>query len=225
MDTIAFGIGLVVGMVGAAAAIEIGQKWLTKKKITTNLTHFWSISEIDGPVVAAKEIEGVNFPAGTRIVTAAEPDAQTAKRCKVRINKDVDANFVVGSNRALILSGALKPGTAALWTVDEEMIAALKSEFDNLWQGGSAVPENMTINEALAKSEGEVKVRGLVSLVTKYKDDYHILQISEEGGASVGILVDSFPEGIVGKAIEVVGTVDPFYGGGVIRPRQIRVVQ
>ncbi len=225
MDTIAFGIGLVVGMVGAAAAIEMGQKWLTKKKVTTNLTHFWSVSEIDGPVVAAKEIEGVNFPAGTHIVTAAEPDSEITKRCKVRINGEVDANFIVGSNRALILSGVLKPGTAALWTVDEEMIAALKNEFEHLWQGGSAAPESVTINEALAKGEGDIKVRGTVSLVTKYKDDYHILQISEEGGASVGILVDSFPEGITGKVIEVVGTIDPSYGGGVIRPHQIKIVQ
>jgi hypothetical protein len=225
MEAITFSFGIVIGIIGAAAAIEISQRWRTKKKSSTSLAHFWSISEIRDAVVVAKSLEGANLPAGTRVVCATEPSLEISSKCKVRINSDADANFAAGKTTALVFSGEISNGTAAISTVDEGLVASLNAEFERLWSKGTPLPENMSINDALSKHDGEVKIRGQVSLVTKFKDDQHMLQISEEGGASVGVLVDSFPEGIIGKTIEVVGTMDPVYGGGVLIPRQIRIIQ
>ncbi|MDD5502596.1 MAG: hypothetical protein PHH26_03930 [Candidatus Thermoplasmatota archaeon] len=225
MEVITFSVGIVIGIIGTAAAIEISQRWITKKKSSTGLAHFWSISEIPNPVVVAKSLEGASLPAGTRVVCATEPPQEILSKCKVRINPDADANFAAGKSTALVFSGGLSSGTAAISTVDEVLVASLNAEFEMLWDKGTPIHETLSINEALSKHDGEVKIRGQVSLVTKFKDGQHILQISEEGGASVGVLVDSFPEGITGKTIEVIGTMDPIYGGGVLRPRQVRIIQ
>ena len=225
MEVITFSVGIIIGILAAAAAIEISQRWITKKKSNTELAHFWSISEIPGPVVVAKSLDGASIPEGVRVVCADEPSAEQSRRFKIRINPNADANFAAGKGMALIFSGPISQGSAAISTVDEVLVASLTAEFERLWENGTSLPQPLSINEVLSKRDGEAKIRGQVSLVTKFKEGQHILQISEEGGASVGILVDSFPEGIVGKTIEATGAMDPIYGGGVFVPRQIRIVQ
>lgn len=225
MEVITLSVGIVIGILCTAAAIEISQRWKPKKKSDTGLAHFWSASEVPDPVVVAKSLECAILPAGTRAVCAIDPPEEISNRYRVRINPEADANFIAGKSMALVFSGQISQGTAAVSTVDETLVASLNAEFEHLWEKGAPLPETLSINEALSKHDGEVKVRGKVDLVTKFKDDYHILQISEDGGASVGVLVDSYPEGIVGKTIEVIGTMDQVYGGGVLKPRQIRTLQ
>lgn len=216
MDIIALGIGLVIGALFAATAFELSQRWRPRERKLTNITHIWSISEIENPLIVAQSIEGIKIPEGARIVTA-QPLNQ--KGLHLRINNDVDMNFIVGTNRALILSGAFRPGTAAMWTVDEDIISSLKSEFEKLWEKGEELIEEVQLSDALAMRGGNIKTMGEVSDVIPYREGLFLIRITD-GTFSVPVFADSFPQDIIGKRIEVTGSIE----GGMIKPKRIRIL-
>jgi len=51
----------------------------------------------------------------------------------VKEHSGLRGNFIVGDDRALILSGPVKQGEVAFWTVEEEIVRKLNQEFNEMW--------------------------------------------------------------------------------------------
>ena len=53
---------------------------------------------------------------------------------KVKQSKQIMGNYILGDDRALILSGPVKENEVGFWTIDKEIVKTLHQEFDTTWQ-------------------------------------------------------------------------------------------
>jgi hypothetical protein len=142
MDLISLLIGFVIGIIAATMAIEFGMRKppeSTTFQSTARLTSLWSVSEIKKPRVVAEYIDDVELPKDAKVVFKDCKNMRTLKDVEAKRNPNVKANFVVGEDRALILSGYLKEGELGIWVIDPSIIKKLEMEFDRLWKEGLEV--------------------------------------------------------------------------------------
>lgn len=133
MDIIAFIIGFILGVIVVGIAIEIGIKKVTNVTPSSKHTNKWSISEISNPKIMAEYLTDVDIPKDSKVIVNKYLDKNMLVGLDVKEHSGIKGNFIVGADRALILSGPLKKDEVAIWTVEEEIVKKLNQEFDEMW--------------------------------------------------------------------------------------------
>ena len=175
-------------------AIELG--WRKEEAPETcKVAKRWSIKEIKNPLVVAEKIK-MEMPEGARMVVAVE----TPYSKKAKVNPNAKGNFIIGDDRALIFSGEIREDQLAFWTIDENIMRALRNQFYKLWEERE---EKKVVSKEVPK-KGGVTIRGLVRAVVPFRDRY-LVRLSYEGGVT-GILINERLD-LEGRKIEVEGEV------------------
>lgn len=198
-------IGFLIGIVAAGFAVELGLKKFFAPPEASKLTRVWSLKEMGSPLIAATRIDGIQVPTNARLVTAQNFPGQR-DGFELRTNPETGANFAVDANqpRALIFLDGVRPGSLAVWSVDERLIERLRSEFHRLWSRSTDYVERVSLAEIPRKSNATVETHGVVQSVVPYRGSY-LLRLQDEGD-TVGVLVErDLP--LAGKRVHVTGIV------------------
>jgi hypothetical protein len=134
MDVAAFIIGLIVGVITIGIAIEIGMRRVNKNQPTTRPTHKWSIEEIANPRIIAENMGVLELPKNAKIVVNEYENGAILKGVEVKQHPGIRGNFILGDDRALILSGPIKQDELGIWTVEKEMLEKLNRYFNDSWE-------------------------------------------------------------------------------------------
>lgn len=133
MDIIALIIGFIIGVIVVGIAVEIGIKKVTSATPSSKHTKKWSISEISNPKIMAEYLSDVDIPKNSKVIVNKYADKNMLAGLDVKEHNGIKGNFIVGDDRALILSGPLKKDEVGFWTVEEEIVKKLNQEFDEMW--------------------------------------------------------------------------------------------
>jgi hypothetical protein len=82
-------------------------------------------------LVVAEGIREVTLPEDSMVVCR----EAVAGLKNLRVHENVQNNFAVGTDRALIFSSQIQPGVFAIWTTNTKIIKRLTAEFNKLWYG------------------------------------------------------------------------------------------
>jgi hypothetical protein len=155
MDVISLIIGFIIGVVLVGLAIEIGSKKTTQVTSASKKAKSWSISEISNPKIMAEYLLDIELPKNSKVIVNACKNKQVLAGLDVREHKGIKGNFVVGDDRALILSGPVRKDGVGFWTVEKEIVEKLNQEFDSKWAEGEKIePEKNQYSKAFS---GKVK--------------------------------------------------------------------
>ena len=133
MDIISLIIGFIFGVIVVGTAIEIGTKKTTNAAPSSKHTNKWNISEISNPKIMAEYLSDVELPKDSKVIVNKYADKNMLAGLDVKEHTGIKGNFIVGEDRALILSGPIKKDEVAFWTVEEEIVKKLNQEFDEMW--------------------------------------------------------------------------------------------
>jgi hypothetical protein len=139
MDIISLVIGFAIGMVIMGLAIELGFKKPSRSNPASRQTDKWSIAEIANPRIMAEYLGDVDLPADSKLLVKRYKDDAMFQGLEVRKHSGVRGNFILGDDRALILSGPIKKDEVGFWTVEKEIVDNLNDEFERMWRQGSRV--------------------------------------------------------------------------------------
>jgi hypothetical protein len=134
MDVVAFIIGLIIGVVAVGFAIEIGMRRVSKAQPATRPTHKWSIAEITNPRIIAENMGAIDLPKDAKIVVNEYPDKAMFEGMEVKHHPGIRGNFILGDDRALILSGPIQQEELGIWTVEKDMLEKLNKYFEDSWE-------------------------------------------------------------------------------------------
>jgi hypothetical protein len=147
MDIVAFIIGLIIGVITIGVAIEIGMRRVNKAQPATRPTHKWSIAEIANPRIIAENLGAIELPKNAKIVVNEYENGMTLKGIEVKQHSGIRGNFILGDDRALILSGPIKPDELGIWTVEKEMLEKLNKYFNDSWEKATPLIDDEQHNE------------------------------------------------------------------------------
>ena len=133
MDIVALVIGFIFGVLVIGIAFEIGIKKVTNATPSSKHTNKWSISEISNPKIMAEYLSEVDLPKDSKIIVNKYADKNILEGLDVKEHTGIKGNYIVGEDRALILSGPIKKDEVAFWTIEEEIVKKLNQEFDEMW--------------------------------------------------------------------------------------------
>jgi hypothetical protein len=134
MDVVAFIAGLIIGVIAIGLAIELGMRRINKAEPATRPTHKWSIAEIANPRIIAENMGAIELPRNAKVVVNEFQDGSMLKGIEVKQHSGIRGNFILGDDRALILSGAIKQDELGIWTVEKEMLEKLNKYFNDSWE-------------------------------------------------------------------------------------------
>jgi hypothetical protein len=147
MDVIAFIIGLIIGVVTVGLAIEIGMRRVNKTEPATRPTHKWSIAEIENPRIIAENMGAIELPKNAKIVVNEYENGAMLKGIEVKQHSGIRGNFILGDDRALILSGPIKQDELGVWTVEKDMLEKLNKYFNDSWEKATPMIDDEQDNE------------------------------------------------------------------------------
>ncbi|MBU0496425.1 MAG: hypothetical protein KKC68_06425 [Candidatus Thermoplasmatota archaeon] len=133
MDVIGFIVGFILGVIVVALAIELGMRRSHTQQPTSRPTHTWSIDEIQNPRIIAESLGAIKLPKNARVVVNRYQDKDVLKGIEVKEHPGIRGNYIVGDDRALILSGALAPNALGVWTIEKSMLEKLNGYFEDSW--------------------------------------------------------------------------------------------
>jgi len=133
MDIVALIVGFIIGVIVVGLAVELGIKKITSTTPSSKHTKTWSVDEISNPKIMAEYLSNVDLPKNSKVLVNKYKDKTMLAGMDVKEHRGLKGNFVVGDDRALILSGPLKKNEIAFWTVEEEIVRKLNQEFDEMW--------------------------------------------------------------------------------------------
>lgn len=133
MDIVSLVIGFVIGIIVVSLAIEISSKRTTSSSPNSKHTKKWSISEISNPRIMAEYLSDVDLPSNAKILVNKYKDKNMLAGLDAKEYKGIKGNFVLGDDRALILSGPVKNDEVAFWTVEKEIVEDLHRQFNEMW--------------------------------------------------------------------------------------------
>jgi len=139
MEIVSLIIGFAIGVIFVALAIEIGIKKSSQEVPASKHTKKWSISEISNPRIMAEYLSDIDLPKGSKVIVNQYKDKEMLAGLDAKEHKGLRGNFIVGDDRALILSGPIKKDEVGFWTVEKEIVEQLKEEFDEMWSEGSSI--------------------------------------------------------------------------------------
>jgi hypothetical protein len=141
MDVVAFIIGLLIGVITVGLAIEIGMRRVNKSQPATRPTHKWSIAEITNPRIIAENMGAIELPRNAKVVVNEYQDAMLLKGLDVKQHSGIRGNYILGDDRALILSGPIKQDELGIWTVEKDMLEKLNKYFNDSWEKASPLTD------------------------------------------------------------------------------------
>jgi hypothetical protein len=147
MDVVAFIIGLIIGVITIGLAIEIGMRRVNKTQPATRPTHKWSITEIENPRIIAEHMGEIELPKNAKIVVNEYQDGLMLKGLEVKHHSGIRGNFILGDDRALILSGPIKQDELGIWTVEKDMLEKLNKYFNDSWEKATPLIDDEQDNE------------------------------------------------------------------------------
>lgn len=133
MDIISLVVGFSIGVVIVGLAIEMGMKRTSRTPPTSKQTRKWNISEITNPRIMAEYLSDVDIPKNSKIIVNKYKTKEALAGLNVKEHSGIKGNFIVGDDRALILSGPIKNDEMGIWTVDKEIVEELNQEFNKMW--------------------------------------------------------------------------------------------
>jgi len=148
MDIFALILGFFIGVVALGIAIEIGIKKSNQDSPTSKHANKWSISEISNPRVMAEYLSDVDLPKNSKVIVNQYKDKDMLVGMDVKHHKGIKGNYILGDDRALILSGPIKNDEVGFWTVDEDIVNKLNQDFNDKWSKAT----NMKFEEETKKS-------------------------------------------------------------------------
>lgn len=147
MDVIAFVIGLIIGVITVGLAIEIGMRRVNRSQPATRPTHKWSIAEINNPRIIAENMGAIELPKNAKVVVNEYQDGMLLKGLEVKQHSGIRGNYILGDDRALILSGSVKQDELGIWTVEKDMLEKLNKYFNDSWEKASPLTDDEQDNE------------------------------------------------------------------------------
>jgi len=137
MDVIAILIGFIIGVICVGLAIELGMKKTNNKLPASRPTHKWSIAEISNPRIIAENMGEIALPKNAKVVVNQFEDKNKFVGMEVKEHSGIRGNFILGDDRALILSGPINDNELGIWTVEKGMLEKLNRYFEDSWSKGS----------------------------------------------------------------------------------------
>ena len=137
MDVIAILIGFIIGVVCIGLAIELGMKKTSNRFPASRPTHKWSVEEISNPRIIAENMGEIALPKNAKVVVNQFEDKNKFVGMEVKEHSGIRGNFILGDDRALILSGPINDNELGIWTVEKGMLEKLNRYFEDSWSKGS----------------------------------------------------------------------------------------
>jgi len=144
MEIISLAIGFIIGVIIVSLAIEIGMRKTSQVPPASKHTQNWDINEITNPKVVAEYLSDIELPKGSKLVVNQYRSKDVLTGLDVKENKGVRGNFIVGDDRALILSGPMRKGEIGFWTVEKDIVEKLNKEFNDMWDEGTKMKTEET---------------------------------------------------------------------------------
>ncbi|HVL87948.1 MAG TPA: hypothetical protein VM681_08110 [Candidatus Thermoplasmatota archaeon] len=211
IDLVPVALGFALGVVGTFLAMEVGMRRIRNRE-ESKLTNMWSLSEVlqegQQPRIVATRIEGLTVPRGARVILprGVEPPPEILRAANVRVAENVDVNFAVGREAALVFASHVHPRTLAVWTVDKPMLARLASEFKKLWDAAEPFTRKYAIADLAGKPQGDVEVGGVV-LDAAEKNGRYFLRVQEQGHLATVVTQDDMAH-LKGTAVRILGRLE-----------------
>jgi hypothetical protein len=139
MDIISFIIGFAIGMIVLALGVELGMKKNNSSMPSSRHAKDWSVSEITNPRIMAEYLGEIEIPKSSKVLVGQYKNKNILKGLDVRENSNIKGNFIVGDDRALILSGPIRENEIGFWTIEKEIVKKLNEQFDFMWSEGTKV--------------------------------------------------------------------------------------
>ena len=133
MDILALIIGFAIGVVVVSLAFEIGSKKTSRTSPASKHTKNWKISEISNPRVMAEYLIDAEIPKGSKVIVKKCKDQNVLKGLNAKTHKAIRGNYIIGDDRALILSGPVKKNEIGFWTVEKDIVQQLNQDFEQMW--------------------------------------------------------------------------------------------
>jgi len=141
MDIVSLVVGFIIGVVVVGIAIEFGIKKTSRAMPASRHAKKWSISEISNPRIMAEYLGDVELPKDSKILVNKYKDKEMFAGLDVKKHSGIKGNFIVGDDRALILSGPIKKNEVGFWTVEKEIVDKLNAEFEERWNKGTTIKQ------------------------------------------------------------------------------------
>ncbi len=142
MDILSLVIGFAIGAIIFVIAFEISSKKSNNELPSSKHTKEWSISEISNPRIMAEYLTDMELPKNSKVLVNNYKDKTMLTGLNAREHGAIKGNFIVGDDRALILSGPIKKDEVAFWTVEKEIVEDLNRQFDEMWSKASVVKDD-----------------------------------------------------------------------------------
>lgn len=139
MDILSLFIGFGIGVVVVAIAIEFGTKRTTKQMPSSRRTTDWSLNEIKNPKIMAEYLGNIDIPKQSKVLVNKYKTGRDFNGSFAKRSNGIKGNYILGDDRALILSGPVKHDELGFWTVEKEIVENLNQEFDEMWVKGSKI--------------------------------------------------------------------------------------
>lgn len=141
MDILSLVIGFGIGVVVVAIAIEFGTKRTTKQTPSSRRTTDWSLQEIKNPKIMAEYLGNIDIPRNSQVLVHKYKTGRNFDGSYARKSNGIRGNYILGEDRALILSGPVKSDELGFWTVEKEIVDQLHQEFDSYWNNAFDIPK------------------------------------------------------------------------------------
>ena len=139
MDIIGFIVGFILGVIVVGLAIDLGMRKSHTTQASSRPTHTWSLDEIKNPRIIAEDLGALKLPKDAQVVVNRYHDQDTLKDVEVRTHPGIRGNYILGEDRALILSGAIAPNALGIWTIEKAMLEKLNDYFEDSWSKASSM--------------------------------------------------------------------------------------
>ena len=141
MDILSLFIGFGIGVVVVAIAIEFGTKRTTKQTPSSRRTTDWSLQEIKNPKIMAEYLGDIDIPRNSQVLVHKYKTGRNFDGSYARRSNGIRGNYILGEDRALILSGPVKSDELGFWTIEKEIVDQLHQEFDSYWNNAFDIPK------------------------------------------------------------------------------------
>ncbi|EMR74491.1 hypothetical protein MBGDF03_00691 [Thermoplasmatales archaeon SCGC AB-540-F20] len=137
MDVLSVIIGIIIGIISVGLAIELGMKKTNASQPASRPTHKWSVSEILNPRIVAEHMGSMELPKNAKVVVNQYDNKDLFKGMEVKKHSGIRGNFILGDDRALILSGPIEENGLGIWTVEKAMLDKLNRYFEDSWSNAT----------------------------------------------------------------------------------------
>ncbi len=207
LDLLSIAIGLVLGGVSVGLVVEVMGRGRQKPVQQEKLTAAWRLSELQKPVLVARDVLDVDVPAKTRVYASGLVDPRIQQSCKVYQVPPVNAEFALdlAQRRAILFIGGVRKGALALVTVDEALVARLETDYKRLSDRSNEYVERFRIQDLGGRDGVTIETEGLVQDALPWKGRFMIRL--EDQGHIIGVMVNKDPSSLQDKRIRVKGTL------------------